>query len=331
MRHLIAISFLGVALAGCITPPLVPSAREVAPLRTIDVVIYTPPTNFLYYYNGSTAHYYPSPGSSWGTAVGINIAGNLLNSAVEHAKTATSREAEGPVGASVASLDLRATVMRELAMAQGPGVPIFVESQRAFPEGAPDFREGVLPAVSKPLQNSAADAVLYLSVVPLFRNQFDQVVLTTNTWLIGRSGTPLLMSSVKFIGPDHPDLTRPEIVQWWADQRYRRLLQHGVRATLKPTLGFFTNPLTEEQHGKLLALMADPQTFMRIGERVRTSPCVLASDDVSVVYRYERNGRMLNAMAHCDTEKPDLFDAEEDSLRSWKIHGRLPLAAPTTR
>lgn len=328
---LIAFSVLAVALSGCMTPPLVPSSNEVAPLRTIDVVIYTPPTNFLYYYNGSTTYVQPTTGSSVGTAVGINIAANLLNSAVEYIRTATSREAEGPVGSSVASMNLRAAVMQELAMAQGPGIPTFVESQRAFPEGAPDFRDAVLPAVSKPLQNSSADAVLYVSLVPLFRNQFDQVVLTTNAWLIGRSGTPLLASSVRFIGPDQPDLARPELVQWWADQRYRRFIQHGVRATLKPTLDFFTNPLTDEQRAKVVALISNLQPFMPNAERVRTSQCALASDDAPVLYRYERTGRMLHAIAHCANEKPNLFDSAADPRHSWTTPAQLPLASPPTK
>ena len=328
---IIAASFLALALAGCITPPLVPSAREVESLRKIDVVIYTPPTNFLYHYNGSTTYVQTSTGSSVGTAVGVNVAANLLNSAVEYAKTATSREAQGPVGSAVANIDLRALVMRELANAQGTSAPTFIESSRAFPEGAPDYMEAVLPALSKPLKNSTADAVLYVSVVPLFRNQSDQVVLTTNVWLIARSGTPLLTSSVRFIGPEHPDLPRPAIAQWWADQRYRRQLQYGVRATLKPILNYLATPLTDEQRTKLVSVMSEPNPYIRIGERVRTSQCALASDDASIIYRYERTGRLINVMAHCDSEKVDFFGPAEDPRLFWSVREHSPLAAPPTK
>lgn len=321
--RLIAVLPLAVALSACTTPPLVPSAKEVAPLRTIDVVIYTPPTNFVYYYNDATTHVMTKPGSSVGTTVGVNIAANLLNSAAEHIKTATAREAEGPVGSSVAHLNLRAAVMRELSVASTSSK--FIESQRAFPEGSPDYMEAVLPAISKPILNSSADAVLYVSVVPLFRNQFDQVVLTTRTWLVGRSGTPVLASAVRFIGPDHPELSRPELVQWWADQRYRRLIQQGLRASLKPTLDLLTNPPSEDQRAKLVALVSDLQPFMPNAERIRTTRCALASDDAPVVYRYERTGRILHAIAHCANEKPDLFDLAADPRHSWTTSIQPPL------
>lgn len=317
-------------LSGCTAAPIIPSAKDMAPLREIEVVIQTPPSNFSYHYGGSTAYVQPQPNMSVGTAVGINIVANLLTMAVEHAKTTTSREAEGPVGSTVANIDLRAVVMRELRSAQGPNAPQFVESQRKFPDVDPLSWPDMLSATAKPVADLSADAILYVSIQPLFRNQFDQVVLSSGSFLVSRSGAPILASFVRFIGPDHPDLKRSELVQWWADERYRRHIQHGVRASLMPTTDYFVHPPTEKQRDDLVALVSRLQP-MPNAERVRTTQCALASDDARVVYRFERTGWILHAIAHCSTEKPRLFDSEADPRHSWTTSIQPPLTAPPTK
>jgi len=326
MRLLLSALVVSVlVLAGCASQ-VVPDAKDLRRLRTVEVVVQVPSDNFVYQYTPTTVHAQAPAGVSTGAGVGMGLVANILISVVDRSKAEADIEALQPVRASVARLDLRSLAMRELAsIERAPGSPRVIPSLRPFPNVNPLQYQQVVQAISQPLQSAEADAALYVSILPVFFNEAGLVTLYGSTWLVDRSGKVIASTSVTFTGPYDRDRSRAELSQWWSDGRYRRHIIHGVRASLAPAIDQFLNPLDDLQRAKLDVLRSRIPTLTPNAHRLRTTPCALESDTSPVVYRFERNSHSLNAIAHCDGERIELFDPAASPELSWTTDRQPPV------
>lgn len=326
LAHIATLTLVTV-LSGCATPEL-PSKKDIEALRTIEVVVNSPPSNFAYFQGGGPIYAQPSPDVGIRAGVGINVTANPFVAGIEYLSAATAREAEGPVGESVSKLDLRAEVLEQLrTVSTGSSTLKLIESKREFPKANPLAPQEMLKTVSRPAEDSTADAVLYVSVLPFFRSQTGRMIVFGGSWLIARSGTPLFSTFVTFVGPEHPDLARAELVRWWADQRYRRYLQHGVRATLLPTIDNFLRPPSEERKAALERHISTLPPLTLDADLMRSTLCAFESDDAPVVYRFERGSHSLRAAAHCVTERLQMLDPPVNPDQAWTTPKQAPLRA----
>lgn len=320
-------------LCGCVAPPLVPTEKQVETVRSIDLIIHSPPSNFAYFQGNSAVYAQPSAGMSVGAGIGINVIGNLLVAGLSQAATATARSAEGPVGASVADLNIRASILEELraALASSKDPIRLIESNRPFPKVSPLAPEDFLKEVSKPAEGSLSDAQLYLSVLPFFRSQSGRMLVFGGSWLVARSGTPIFSTFVTFVGPEHPELDRPELIKWWADQRYRRYIQHGVRSTLMLTLEYLVRPPSDARRQVLQSLAASLPPLTPNADWMRSTVCPFEADDAPVVYSFERGSHSLRAVAHCVTEVLAFPFPRTNPDQSWTTPQQPGLNAGASR
>jgi hypothetical protein len=350
--------------AGCAGHQQHIGADELRRIRSIEVVVDVPSTNFVYESQSTTLFLQPGAGVSMGAALGAAVVVNLVAAGIEHAVTATAREASAPVGRSVRDLDLRGTTFSQLqAMTAGhANTPAWNLSASPIPkpkavEIPPEMRSAP-PGIYKPdpvdpikpliehAKASSSDATLFVNVLPLFRAANGQGALVQSTSsLYDKSGKLLSTWTTTFIGPTAPDAERSDIVQWWADQRYRRFIAQGIRAVMRPIAEEFTQPEVVARRradmARLLTpkaeLRADPTQRTSVSQsqestanamRMRSTVCAVDGDDKRVIYRYERHsrGEYLAVSAYCPGEQLNLWNQDLMAGMSWLSE---PLPAPT--
>jgi hypothetical protein len=124
-------------------------------------------------------------------------------------------------------------------------------------------------------------------------------------WLISRTGQTLMQTSVQFAGPQAPDLERQEVVQWWADGRYRRFLLQGVRAVMTPVADALG---AKPGYGEQMQAMRDkidrlPVEVTAASLAMRSSHCAVSADGASLVLRSERMWQRTVFAAFCPSDK----------------------------
>jgi hypothetical protein len=334
LRRWLVMSMVLVAaagLSGCAGPLKAPTQEQVRQLKSIDVVVMPLPSNFAYRSNGGTVYAQPSVGMSVGTGIGINIAANLIFAGIEYAATATAREAQVPVSKSVEDLDLRnaAVVQLQALLKAGPNGPLLRLSNERFPGSTATGIQ--ISQFAKLAKASEADATLFLYLVPSFRDLHGQTSVTSLSWMVSRSGETLLTTSATFVGPAHPELERAEVVRWWADGRYRRFLGHGLRAAMIPIAEGLLKPLDVAQREAFeYRLKGLPRSQANTAVMTST-PCAVDSDDIRVVYRFERKRPDLLAVAYCPNEALKLPDPDLVPDISWVTEVQPALGAPIAR
>lgn len=321
-----------VGLVGCTSPPLLPKATDVQRLRSIEVVVDVPPSNFAYFQGGDTYYAQPGPGVGVGAAVGINLLMNLIAQGIEYAQSATAREAAGPVGQAVSRLDLRVLTYDELRSGYAK---VASGSLRLSDLAFPKVEAASLPAISeaafKPIPGATADAVLYLSARPLFRSASERMIVSGGSWLVRPDGTPVLSTWVTFVGPEHPEMERSQLIQWWADERYRRFIQLGVRAVLMPTIELLAHPPTDERRSALTALQEKLPVLSLSASRMQSTRCPFEADDAPVVFTYERGSHHLRVVARCAGERLESVELPTDPDVAWTTDPQPRLQPPPLR
>lgn len=315
-----------VLLGGCATQMKAPTAQQVRELKRIDVAIQGPPSNFAYG-QGSQAFYVPvGPNISAGAAVGISLGASLLTAAIDHVRTSTARAAQEPVGKSVEDLDLPGTALEQLRVlhANATSAPQFNAAAQEFPKLAAG--DDALAALREQAKASPADATLFVRVATNFSDPDGRVILYGASHLISRSGETLLSTNTAFVGPPHPDGTQAEVVRWWADGRYRRFLAQGARAVVWPIAqGLLNPPADEARRAAIESTLSRLPALTSNGQRMHSTACSLESDDVKVVYRFERQRQNIRAAAYCPGETLALLEADLVTDVSWVTS---PLPAP---
>jgi hypothetical protein len=321
---------IGIALSGCASPPRAPTQEQVSQLKSIDLVVSVPPSNFSYRLSAGTVYAQPSVGMSVGTGIGINIAANLVFAGIDYALTATAREAQVPVGKSVEAIDLRKAAMAQLQglIAGAPGAPLMQLSPDSFPEHKVRPRSTLTQMFIDQAKASKADATLFLMLAPSFRDTEGQTVFTGLAWLVRRSGETLLETSTEFVGPAHPEIERAEVVQWWADGRYRRFLGQGLRAVLIPVADALLMPaLNESDRLAREVRLKSAYGSQPNAVRMTSTACAVDSDDARVVYRFERGRQRSRVIAYCPGETPKLWEPALVPNGSWVTEIQPPLTA----
>ena len=324
--------------------------RPLPALGVVEVIVDIPPSNFVYR-QADRLVYGPaaaggsanlsvvfSPGVSFGAALGINLVANVVVLAVEAAATETAREAAGPVGAAIQNVDLRATVFEQLRQLTPAGGPRWVAREEAFPRPDLEPEEVVIdPTAARPASRPAPDlikplverakrseheATLFVRILPLFRGFQGKTYVQAAALLFDRKGNRLAEWNTQVMGPESPNLPRPELVQWWADGRYRQFMAQAVRASLFPLVEDVANPIQRAERQRLLRVV-QTVTYDEVGRpntaqldhfinapRMRSTPCALRSDNAPVVARYERShiANHLFAAVYCVGE----------SIQDWK-------------
>ncbi len=343
-------------------------------LRVVEVIVEVPPSNFAYRQSGrlvfgpaapggsATLPLVVSPGVSFGAALGINLVASAVVSAIEAAAAETAREAAGPVGAAIQNVDLRATVFEQLRQLTPVGGPKWVASEETFPKPEPVPEEpAVNPMTGRPVLPQAPDpliplverakrteheATLFVRVLPLFRGLQGKTYVQAAAMLFDPKGKRLAEWNTQVMGPESPDLPRPELVQWWADGRYRQFLVQAVRASLFPLVEDVANPLQRAER-LLLYRAAQTVTYDEVGRpvkgpldhvinapRMRSTPCVLRTDSAPVAVRYKRShiANHLFAAVYCVGESAQDWKQEVVPGISWmrQFDAPAPLIARPT-
>jgi len=326
VRCVVGVAVLA-AVSGC-AGLRTPTSAEIAQIRTVDLVLQTPDTNFLY--AGSPRMTPVVVGAPLPTVLAFGVGGALVTGGIDYLATTTARAAEGPVGRTVEDVDLRQSVLAQLERSrQGAGGPVITLSEKGFP--APVPKKHPRTAMVKQAMAAAADATLYVTVVPLFRDRDGRPVVYGASELISRSGQVLQVTDTLFLGPEAPDLETDGVVQWWADGRYRRFINLGLRAVLMPvgqglfeTLPDGVSAERAEARGRLPALTAN-------GEKMRSTACSLEGDDARTVYRFEQQRSSLRVVAYCPGETPRLWEPALVPGVSWTTSPLPPPAGLAVR
>ncbi len=299
-----------------------PDPTVLRAVRSIDVVIDVPANNFAYD-QANTPLLGIDP---------INLVAAALSAGISHAVTATAREAQGPVGLSVEDIDLRQTVMAELAQmressATGPTLTLSEKRLSASTITSAKEFDAALATLAK---SATADATLYLRVYPWFRTRTRGLPAAyTSALLLDRSGKQLLSVITEFIGPNPPDGDRADVIQWWADQRYRRFLLHAARAgTLPIADALWKAPQSSAQIAALEEKLRLMPRQTQDAQRLRTDPCVLDANNRKVVYRFERQRETVLAVALCEGGDGSTLPADSNPNISWISEAQPGLSAP---
>jgi hypothetical protein len=290
-------------------------------LKSIDVVIAVPKNNFAFSpgdddafmpgaIGGTMGHFAgasmaaggPSM-AALGPALGYGLVASLITAGIEHVAAAPAREAAGPVGATVSDIDLRLTLFAQLRALLPPDRAVALTlSDVPLPSLAPGqtVEWNYVQAASR----SQADATLYLFFTPLYRSSSSPDPRThASALLISRAGTILMSQAVQFAGPKAPDVERAQVVQWWADGRYRRFLLHSAQAVLKPFAEGLTP--TEAQSARWRRLREkgfQVPTVTPAAANLRSSRCAFDGEPAELVLRHEQMRNLLLIVAACDED-----------------------------
>jgi hypothetical protein len=348
-------------LASCSTPHGGLDEQQLQRLRTVEVAIDVPDENFVYY-GADTARnmpYVPPPsGVSVGTALATNLFFGIVIGSIEQVLTEAARNDSLPVGRSVQDLDLRRMAfgyLQDMAAAS-TGAPTMSLSIQPFPRveepppvshAQPNMNMSLGRVRLDPLKPmveraaaSQADATLFVKVLPQFTLSASLAPMVRSAALLyDKSGRLLHTSSVTFVGPPSPSIERSQVVAWWADGRYRRLIAQGLRAVMLPLGEDLTQPglaaqrraemdsaaaqlraeVTRLESTRMGSAISRVQVSAANALRMRSSVCLVDSEGPQVTYRYERadHDGLLVVSGHCPGETLDLWSAELVPGMSW--------------
>lgn len=358
----------------CIAPGAAASGAPV--LRHIEVLVEVPPNNFAYQQGSAIGYgdqlqpggsvsgwmpYVQSPGVSPGAALGVNVVVNALIAAAERAALASALEAARPVVASLQDLDLRATTVEQLRGLLPEHGPRWQFSTEAFPQTAPvsteqfkdpvsgRFKRAMPPPPNQHLidraRASAQEATLFIRVLPLFNGLQNRMYVNVAALLIDRSGAERGEWNTQVMGPVSPRLDNAELVQWWAEHRYRRFMLQGLRGGLLPLVEEVADPALRAQRQRLYRALSgvsfdeagrpvDRMLPHQINVHRKTSTaCILQPDSAEVIYHFERTHlpHQLVAAAYCAEDKPTDWSLETVPGVAWTHQARSVPAMVTRR
>jgi hypothetical protein len=337
---------LALLAAACLAP--VAAASGAPALRHIEVLVEVPPSNFVFRQGSTVGYgeqlqpgggsgglpYVHSPGVSPGAALVVNLLANVIIAAAEKAALESALQAARPVGASVQDLDLRATTFEQLRGLLPEHGPRWHFSTEAFPQPAPvsteEFKDpvsGRLKRAMPPPPNqhlidraraSAHEAALFIRVLPLYNGLQDRMYVNVAALLIDRSGATRGEWNTQVMGPGSPRLENAELVQWWAEGRYRRFMLQGIRGGLLPLVEEVSDPALRAQRERLYRALSGV-SFDEAGRpvdrllphqinvhRKASAACVIQADSADVIYHFDRTHlpNQLLAAAYCTEDKP---------------------------
>jgi hypothetical protein len=334
---------LGAAVfVGCASAPGIVSQKDIDAIRTVDVVIQTPPSNYNFGNQSTVFVGLPGGGVAAGAALGVGLIATVAVNVAENIATAMAREGSVPIAASVDDIDLRTTAFRQLQAlrhsSSGPALTLVEGDIPAPPKPGPqadgrykEFRE-VLGDAAK---LRVADATLFLSLAPTIRDKDGNAGVYAYYWLVDRQGKVLLERSAVFRGPDSPSLARREVIRWWSEGRYRRMTLQGTRAVLMPLAQNLFEPPAPDAEARIRSRTGNLAHTNANSYSIRSGPCSVDTDDAKVMYRFERLrfGEWIGAM--CPGEQVRIFDGHlHENLVpdvSWLSEALPPPTAPTLR
>lgn len=295
---------LALSVAGCAGSPVrkQPDPR-VSTVGSISVVFSTTSSNYAYVGTDGTA----VPGGAppirslgQGVVAGVTWAAltALESAAVEHARLGAV-----PIGASVADIDVPWTFVSAMAAARTPtGQTVHTSlSSRTLDYAQANTTFG--EEHSSIARSSPTDATLFVRLDPFIRGTEHSASIDVRFALFARDGQVLYVDEVRLLGVAPAGRTTEELVRWWADRRFRRLLLHGIRASvdvLVTTLWQSRAPssaLAPEVAGAHASQHDQHPIFSR---ELFSDPCALDSDTRTTHFRYVRSRSFVRAALRCD-------------------------------
>ena len=318
-----ASSLLAVVLTtGCGSLNQVPDAGTLRAIKSIEVLIEVPPNTFAYE-------------QATPVVLGLSppaLAATAINAIVAHAKAATAREAEVPVGNLVADIDLRRTVMAELARVREESVaaPSLSLSDRRIGTNEVMSANQCEAALIELAKSTPADATLLVRVFPWFQTRIRGLpIVYSSALLLDRSGKEVMSIQTEFVGPASPD---GDVVQWWADQRYRRFVLLGVRVGMLTIAdALWKAPQSADQVVALEAKLRLMSNQTSDGLRLRADACALDSPSAKVRYRFERQRYSVLAVGLCEGSEAANLAQQSSRDVSWLSDVQPSLAGPALR